>query len=150
MLALALRSPARYRRRGRRRRDHIGGRYRHGVGFGTAPAIRLAVPPGEMGPSMDRYVRYTLPPGEGAGAAAVMTDGAPPPSHFTLTHACGRCTGHCLSDETSHKPLPGTSYLYPSNGPYCAHAYAVSKKSAAHLVRLLRTPLFAYSRPIGD
>jgi len=56
--------------------------------------------------------------------------------------------GHCLSQESINPSVPGTTYLYPSGGPYCAHAYAVSKKSAAHLVRLLRAPLFAYSRPI--
>jgi hypothetical protein len=32
----------------------------------------------------------------------------------------------------------------------CTHAYALSKRSAAHFVRLMRSPLFAYSRPIGE
>lgn len=31
----------------------------------------------------------------------------------------------------------------------CTHAYAVSKASAGRLVRILRHPLFAYSRPLG-
>jgi len=53
--------------------------------------------------------------------------------------------GHCQSAE-SGKPLPGA---FRSQQTMCTHAYAVSKKSAAHLVRILRTPLFAYSRPMG-
>jgi len=56
--------------------------------------------------------------------------------------------GHCLSDPTRETAVTGTTYIYPSEGNYCTHAYAVSKKSAARLVRLLRNPLFAYSRPI--
>jgi len=58
--------------------------------------------------------------------------------------------GHCFSREYAKEPLPGTSYLYPSTSALCSHAYAVSKRSAAHLVRLLRSPLFAYSLPIDD
>jgi len=56
--------------------------------------------------------------------------------------------GHCQSAEFRKKPVPGTTYLYPSSFTMCSHAYAVSKKSAAHLVRLMRTPLHAYARPI--
>lgn len=57
--------------------------------------------------------------------------------------------GHCQSREASQSALKGTSYLYPSTFTMCTHGYAVSKKGAAALVRMLRTPLFAYSRPIG-
>jgi len=56
--------------------------------------------------------------------------------------------GHCQSDENSKPPVPGNSYLHPSGLPLCAHAYAVTKKSAARIVRLFRHPLYAYSRPI--
>jgi len=55
--------------------------------------------------------------------------------------------GHCLSDEATKK-MEGTTYLYHSQQPMCTHAYAVSKKSAAHYVRIMRSPLFAYSRPL--
>ncbi|KAJ6498565.1 hypothetical protein C8R47DRAFT_1009721 [Mycena vitilis] len=56
--------------------------------------------------------------------------------------------GHCQSNEVSKPALPGTSYLHPSTHTMCTHAYAVSKKGAARLVRMLRHPVFAYSRPI--
>ncbi|KAF7971859.1 hypothetical protein HWV62_19804 [Athelia sp. TMB] len=56
--------------------------------------------------------------------------------------------GHCQSNEASQPAVKGTSYLYPSTMTMCTHGYAVSKKGAAALVRMLRTPLFAYSRPI--
>jgi hypothetical protein len=46
--------------------------------------------------------------------------------------------------------LPGTSYLHPSSLPLCSHAYALTKKSAARIVRLFRNPLYAYSRPLGE
>jgi len=57
--------------------------------------------------------------------------------------------GHCLSDEAEkNRKVTGTTYLYRASQPMCTHAYALSKKSAAHFVRLMRSPLFAYSRPI--
>ncbi|KZP09602.1 hypothetical protein FIBSPDRAFT_938406 [Athelia psychrophila] len=56
--------------------------------------------------------------------------------------------GHCQSDEVTKPALRGTSYLHRAQHTMCTHAYAVSKQGAARLVRLLRTPLFAYSRPI--
>jgi len=56
--------------------------------------------------------------------------------------------GHCQSDETHKPPVPGNSYLHPAQHALCTHAYAVSRLGAARLVRLLRMPLFAYSRPI--
>jgi hypothetical protein len=56
--------------------------------------------------------------------------------------------GHCQSDENQKPTVFGTSYLHPSNLPLCMHAYAVTKKSAARLVRLFRNPVYAYSRPI--
>jgi len=56
--------------------------------------------------------------------------------------------GHCQSDENAKEPLPGNSYLHPSSLPMCGHAYAVTKKSAARIVRLFRNPAYAYSRPV--
>jgi len=56
--------------------------------------------------------------------------------------------GHCFSSEYEKEHVWGNSYLHPSSWAMCTHGYAVSKKSAARLVRFLRSPLFAYSRPI--
>jgi len=56
--------------------------------------------------------------------------------------------GHCYSDEYKKGAVEGTMYLYKSNDPLCLHAYAVTKKSATRMVRLLRSPLYAYSKPL--
>jgi hypothetical protein len=56
--------------------------------------------------------------------------------------------GHCQSNEVANPPLPGNSYLHRSTHALCAHAYAVTKRSAARIVRLFRNPVYAYSRPI--
>lgn len=40
--------------------------------------------------------------------------------------------------------------MHPSSLPLCGHAYAVTKRGAARLVRLFRNPLYAYSRPVGE
>lgn len=41
------------------------------------------------------------------------------------------------------------SHNLPCRNALCAHAYAVTKRSAARIVRLFRNPVYAYSRPIG-
>ncbi|KAH9824725.1 hypothetical protein DFH28DRAFT_1046786 [Melampsora americana] len=55
--------------------------------------------------------------------------------------------GHCWSQESQFYPIfPGSS-LRPAFAPKCNHAYAVSKRGARKLIRHLRSPAFAYSRP---
>jgi len=56
--------------------------------------------------------------------------------------------GHCYSDEFTKGHVGGTMYLYQSDSPLCLHAYAMTKKSAARFVRLLRSPLYSYSKPL--
>ncbi|KAG9104423.1 hypothetical protein FRC06_002658 [Ceratobasidium sp. 370] len=56
--------------------------------------------------------------------------------------------GHCFSDENSKPPVHGTPHLHPSTHVLCTHAYAVSRTGARRMIRYLRTPLFAFSRPI--
>ncbi|KAJ1311656.1 hypothetical protein OPQ81_010131 [Rhizoctonia solani] len=56
--------------------------------------------------------------------------------------------GHCMSDENENPPVRGHPHLHPSKHVLCTHAYAISRSGARRLVRYLRTPLFAFSRPI--
>ncbi|KAF8707596.1 hypothetical protein RHS03_04228, partial [Rhizoctonia solani] len=56
--------------------------------------------------------------------------------------------GHCMSSENENPPVRGHPHLHPSKHVLCTHAYAVSRSGARKLVRYLRTPLFAFSRPI--
>ncbi|CAE6521977.1 unnamed protein product [Rhizoctonia solani] len=56
--------------------------------------------------------------------------------------------GHCMSDENENPPVRGHPHLHPSKHVLCTHAYAISRAGAQRLVRYLRTPLFAFSRPI--
>jgi len=56
--------------------------------------------------------------------------------------------GHCQSNEAANPSLPGNSYIHRSRHALCGHAYVVTKRSAARIVRLFRNPLYAYSRPI--
>ncbi|KAG9127376.1 hypothetical protein FRC07_014540 [Ceratobasidium sp. 392] len=56
--------------------------------------------------------------------------------------------GHCFSDENTKPPVRGTPHLHPSTHVLCTHAYAVSRTGARRMIRYLRTPLFAFSRPI--
>lgn len=46
------------------------------------------------------------------------------------------------------KALPGTPTLFPATLSLCSHGYAVNRRSASRLVRLLRSESFAYSRAI--
>ncbi|KAJ7030014.1 hypothetical protein C8F04DRAFT_1264362 [Mycena alexandri] len=56
--------------------------------------------------------------------------------------------GHCSSKETDLNPLPSNPFLHPSTNPRCTNGYAVTRRGAQRLVRRLRTPAFAFSRPI--
>ncbi|QRV90908.1 glycosyltransferase family 25 protein [Ceratobasidium sp. AG-Ba] len=56
--------------------------------------------------------------------------------------------GHCQSDENAKPPVRGTPHLHPSTHVLCTHAYAVTRTGARRMIRYLRTPLFAFSRPI--
>ncbi|KAH9813358.1 hypothetical protein DFH28DRAFT_897227 [Melampsora americana] len=55
--------------------------------------------------------------------------------------------GHCWSQESQFSPIFPGSPLRPAFAPKCNHAYAVSKRGARKLIRHLRSPAFAYSRP---
>ncbi|KAG0151959.1 hypothetical protein CROQUDRAFT_650533 [Cronartium quercuum f. sp. fusiforme G11] len=55
--------------------------------------------------------------------------------------------GHCWSEESQFPPISPGSALRPAFAPKCNHAYAVSKRGARKLIRHLRSPAFAYSRP---
>ncbi|CAE6457315.1 unnamed protein product [Rhizoctonia solani] len=56
--------------------------------------------------------------------------------------------GHCWSAEDTYPPLRSHDQLHPSHSPKCTHAYAVSRKGARRLVKLLRDPSVAYGRPL--
>ncbi|KAH8802312.1 hypothetical protein DL96DRAFT_766666 [Flagelloscypha sp. PMI_526] len=56
--------------------------------------------------------------------------------------------GHCYIDHGNKNPIPGTPYIRPMNLAMCAHAYAITPRAARRLVRFLRSPLFAFGRPI--
>ncbi|KZT61847.1 hypothetical protein CALCODRAFT_427186 [Calocera cornea HHB12733] len=58
--------------------------------------------------------------------------------------------GHCWSAEQTHPSLPFAPAIHPSYTPKCTHAYAVSRRGAYRLVRHLRAPAFAYSRPLDQ
>lgn len=53
-----------------------------------------------------------------------------------------------MSNEAAIHAVPQNPHLHPAAHVLCTHAYVVSKRSAARLIRLLRNPVFAYSRPI--
>ncbi|EGG04501.1 uncharacterized protein MELLADRAFT_88821 [Melampsora larici-populina 98AG31] len=55
--------------------------------------------------------------------------------------------GHCWSQESQFPPIFPGSALRPAFTPKCNHAYAISKRGARKLIRHLRSPAFAYSRP---
>jgi hypothetical protein len=68
-------------------------------------------------------------------------------------------TGHCWSDETFYPALNAhdnstaynstvVTYIHPSKGPSCTHAYALTRSGARRLLVHLRYPPFAYSRSI--
>ena len=103
------------------------------MGFGEAAEVPLEIPSGSaMGPVHAWFVQSSC-----IKTVSIFTQGA-----FG--------TGHCQSNENANPPLPGTSYIHPSRGALCGHAYVVTKKSAARIVRLFRNPVYAYSRPIGE
>ncbi|KAJ3828036.1 hypothetical protein F5880DRAFT_1503434 [Lentinula raphanica] len=58
--------------------------------------------------------------------------------------------GHCWSATEPVQPLihPKATYLRKTRHTLCLHAYAVSLRGAYKLARFLRSPDFAYSRPI--
>ncbi|KAJ3981632.1 hypothetical protein F5890DRAFT_1417285 [Lentinula detonsa] len=58
--------------------------------------------------------------------------------------------GHCWSATEPDQPLinPKATYLRKTRHTLCLHAYAVSLRGAYKLARFLRSPDFAYSRPI--
>ncbi|KAH8833065.1 hypothetical protein DL96DRAFT_1523361 [Flagelloscypha sp. PMI_526] len=56
--------------------------------------------------------------------------------------------GHCYSDGPKQAPIPGTPHLRRPSSAMCTHAYAITPPAARRLVRYLRSPLFAFSRPI--
>ncbi|KAH8825169.1 hypothetical protein DL96DRAFT_1612141 [Flagelloscypha sp. PMI_526] len=56
--------------------------------------------------------------------------------------------GHCYSDGAHQPPLPGQPYLRHTGHVMCTHAYAIMPSAARKIVRYLRSPLFAFSRPI--
>jgi hypothetical protein len=58
--------------------------------------------------------------------------------------------GHCWSDESLHEALPHTYHIRPSNNPKCTHAYVLSPEGAQHLLKLLKLPIFAYSRALDQ
>lgn len=58
--------------------------------------------------------------------------------------------GYCDSTETNHRPVAGYPRLRRSHHPLCNHGYIVSRRGARRLVSLLRSPSFAYSRPLDQ
>ncbi|KIJ32485.1 hypothetical protein M422DRAFT_213760 [Sphaerobolus stellatus SS14] len=56
--------------------------------------------------------------------------------------------GYCGDKEWTNPPIHGAPTLHPSFSTLCTHAYAVNKRSAARIVRRLRSEAFSYSRPI--
>ncbi|KAJ4489889.1 hypothetical protein J3R30DRAFT_3399373 [Lentinula aciculospora] len=58
--------------------------------------------------------------------------------------------GHCWSATETVQPLidPKATYLRQTRHTLCSHAYAVSLRGAYKIARFLRSPDFAYSRPI--
>jgi hypothetical protein len=69
------------------------------------------------------------------------------PGH--LTHAC--IAGHCAStSEHKSDPLPSSFRLRPTVHTLCTHAYALSQRGASKLIRFLRSPDYAYTRPIDQ
>ncbi|KAJ4489888.1 hypothetical protein J3R30DRAFT_3693315 [Lentinula aciculospora] len=58
--------------------------------------------------------------------------------------------GHCWSATETVQPLvdPKATYLRKTRHTLCLHAYAVSLRGAHKIARFLRSPDFAYSRPI--
>ncbi|KAE9402229.1 hypothetical protein BT96DRAFT_563797 [Gymnopus androsaceus JB14] len=56
--------------------------------------------------------------------------------------------GHCFSDGAMNPIVNGMPYLHQPSHIMCTHAYAITPSAARKLVRYLRSPLFAFSRPI--
>ncbi|KAJ3862556.1 hypothetical protein EV359DRAFT_44923 [Lentinula novae-zelandiae] len=58
--------------------------------------------------------------------------------------------GHCWSGTEPDQPLidPKATYLRKTRHTLCNHGYAVSLRGAHKLTRFLRSPDFAYSRPV--
>jgi len=66
--------------------------------------------------------------------------------------------GHCWSDETFYPALNAhdnttsingsVTYIHPSKGPACTHAYALTRSGARRVLVHLRYSPFAYSRAI--
>ncbi|KAH7097068.1 hypothetical protein BKA62DRAFT_624302 [Auriculariales sp. MPI-PUGE-AT-0066] len=67
--------------------------------------------------------------------------------------------GHCppighdadARNSEAHFPhVPGAPELRPSRGPWCTHAYALSRNGARRLLTHMRYELFAFSRPVDN
>jgi len=56
--------------------------------------------------------------------------------------------GHCWSDGANSPQLPEATNLRVLNIAMCTHGYAVSRRGAYQLLRHLRSPDMAYSRPV--
>jgi len=56
--------------------------------------------------------------------------------------------GHCYSREHENPMLPGAALIHPTKHALCTHGYAISQRGAVKLLRFLRSPDYAYSRPI--
>jgi len=56
--------------------------------------------------------------------------------------------GHCFSQEYDSPLVPGSALLRPTKHTLCTHGYAVSLRGATRLLRYLRSPDYAFSRPI--
>ncbi|KAH7106681.1 hypothetical protein BKA62DRAFT_611293 [Auriculariales sp. MPI-PUGE-AT-0066] len=66
--------------------------------------------------------------------------------------------GHCppiakddaRTSEAHFQPLNGAPGVRPSYGPWCTHAYALSRDGARRVLTQLRYELFAFSRPVDN
>jgi len=56
--------------------------------------------------------------------------------------------GHCFSNGATTPVVNGMPYLHIPTHVMCTHAYAITPSAARKLVRYLRSPLYAFSRPI--
>ncbi|KAH8809556.1 hypothetical protein DL96DRAFT_569332 [Flagelloscypha sp. PMI_526] len=56
--------------------------------------------------------------------------------------------GHCFAEHGNKPSIDGTPYIRPMGSGMCTHAYAITPHGARRLVRFLRSPLFAFGRPI--
>src|SRR5882762_2651253 len=103
------------------------------MGFGETVTTSLAITPGRLGYGNARCACCPHMP---------ICEG--------LLIMRGDYPGHCFSREHEKHHVPTDAHLFPSSYPLCTHAYAVNKQSATRIVRLLRSPLMAYSLPIGE